>query len=26
MPKYGMTSEAGDLFVTVNVKSPLQLD
>jgi len=26
MPKYGMTSEAGDLLVTVNVNSPLTLD
>lgn len=26
MPKYGMTSEAGDLYVTVNVNSPIKLN
>ena len=26
MTKYGMTSEAGDLLVTINVNSPTQLD
>ena len=26
MPKYGMPSEAGDLFVTYIVKNPTKLD